>query len=123
MNVNRASRRKLGRGLPPAVEAMMPKRRATFQVPVCSICNKEVEKFELVRDGDFSTLVAYCHEDVSTSKPFREEELDKMYTFKAFLDRKRVTFEGTSILKPTDYNQLQGSATDKAKLIQAFKRK
>ncbi len=83
-------------------------RRATFRCPVCEVCNKEVDRFEMVRDGDWTKLVAYCHGDTSETKPFREWEIDYIYSFRAFQDPKRKVNRGR-IITPPRLQDLKGS--------------
>jgi len=78
-------------------------RRVTFRTPICHICKKEVDKFEMVRkdnaEGELR-LIAYCHGDTSESPWLNEHDMDFQYTYKAFIDPRRTTMGGKKILTP-----------------------
>lgn len=97
--MNRAMRRRSGIIATPNATEL---RRVTFTTPICKLCNKEVDKFEMKRDQDKGTiqLVAYCHGDVSTSKEVDEARLDSLYSFKAFLDPRRDSLMGRKLVTP-----------------------
>lgn len=97
--MNRAYRRKHGIIATPNATEL---RRVTFATPICKICNKEVDKFEMKRNPEKGTiqLVAHCHGDVSTSKELDENRIDSLYSFKAFLDPKRDSLMGRRITAP-----------------------
>lgn len=84
-------------------------RRVTFRTPICHICKKHVDKFEMVRHPNKEQtikLIAYCHDDTSESEWLNEYDMDFQYTYKAFLDPRRTTVGGKKILTadPRDKN-------------------
>lgn len=88
--------------------AQQLKRHCTFTVPMCSICNKEVDKFEMIREGEKTRLVAYCHGSTSETEPFEEWQLDRVYTYRAFSDPKRMVNRGR-VLQGPHLNDVKGS--------------
>lgn len=97
--MNRAMRRRSGIIASPNATEL---RRVTFTTPICKICNKEVDKFEMQRNPEKGTiqLIAHCHGDVSTSKEVDEARMDSLYSFKAFLDPRRDSLMGRKIVTP-----------------------
>lgn len=76
-------------------------RRATFTTPLCKLCNKEVDKFELKKEDGKIKLVAHCHGDTSESPWVDEYRVDTLYSYLAFKDPKRFSLQGRGKKLPT----------------------